>query len=159
MNKKYLMIALVALVAVGAAYAATVSYLSGTTQVTASVDSPIVATVSTDGETYAATADLGTIYGGETKTFQYKTVNRANGAITGAKTALVISPAVCTDFVEVSLADVSIKASCTETDGGVVVEGSQDYTALETKDSAVAVQLVPNIAPGSLQVTAQVLYG
>lgn len=159
MNNKYLTIALVALVAIGAAYAATVNYLSGTTQVTATVDSPIVATVSTDGETYDVSAELGTMYGGESKTFTYRTQNRANGAITGAKVALLISPAICTDFTEVSVSDASIVASCTEQDGAVAFTSDQTYTALETKDSVVAVQLVPNIAPGSLQVTTQVLYG
>lgn len=152
MKKQLWAVLAIALVVIGSAFAVTVNYLSNTTQVTTSVSSPIVMTVSADGETYADTAELGATYGGDEKSIFVKTENKANAAITGARLTLTVDAVSCS---EVS----ANTGTCADDEGNAVFVITNDYTGHETKDQTVVLTFVPNIAPGDYTASAQVLYG
>lgn len=151
MKKQIWAILAIALVVIGSAFAVTVNYLSNTTTVNTQVESPILATVSADGETYAATADLGTTYGGDNKALYVRTINQANGAITGADLTVVLTGLLCAEVTP-------SMGTCNDVDGDAVVVIENDYTAGETKDQTVTLTFVPNLAPGAYTAELQVLY-
>jgi len=152
MKKQIIAILAIALVVIGSAFAVTVNYLSNSTAVTAQVTSPIVATVSNDDVTFGESTDLGTVFGGDTKSLYVKTINYANNGIANTVLEIVIIGLTCEEMT-------SSMGTCTDDAGTLTIAINNDYMSAETKDQLVYLTFAPNIAPNLYAARAQVMYG
>lgn len=123
LGKEFSVFVLVAVMMVGLASAALVSYISNSVSGTATVESPLTFEVSTTGySSMSKVADFGTVYGGQTQTLYTKITNNANTPLTGNNVTIIVSDSVnndvkCDEITEIVADDSSGNEVARLTDG------------------------------------------
>jgi hypothetical protein len=171
MTKKILGIPVVvfvlALMVVGGASAALVSYLSNTTTVSVSVESPLLVRVAPEtGGTWETSQNLGTVYGGDTVNWRTRVDNRANAVINGDLVSSIdngLGTTSCSDFTSLMIYDpgtsswVDVMPLCTDTAGQAVITIPVAYLALESETYQASMTFNPAVIPADYVVSSQVM--
>ena len=167
MGKEFSVLAFVAVMMVGFASAALVTYLSNEVSADVKVESPIEMFIRTEtSDPWACTANLADMYGGQEKVFYTRIVNRINEPILNKPFTVTITnvagDATCADFTMMSIGAVSgvpvLNSNCFEATAGVVtIPGVQSLAALETDDDTIGFEFALNVKPDTYTFTTQIM--